>query len=118
MFDNGVVMIGIEELIDEVRLFWHVLVEAGERLHEGESITMGMRAVLEYVDRNGPATVPKIARARRVTRQHIQALVSALLERKLVLAASNPGHRRSPLIQLAPKEKGTIVRIKRREEQF
>ena len=37
---------------------------------------MAQRAVLEYLLINGPATVPAIARARRVTRQHMQALVN------------------------------------------
>jgi len=43
-----------------------------------------MRAVLEGLDRSGPRTVPAMARARLVTRQHIQTILNELLERKLV----------------------------------
>ena len=48
----------VDELLDQVRLLWHVLVQAAERLHEGEPVTLGMRAVMEFLARNGPTTVP------------------------------------------------------------
>ena len=41
-----VIMEPIEELLNQVRLLWHVMVRTAERLHEGESVTLGMRAVL------------------------------------------------------------------------
>jgi DNA-binding MarR family transcriptional regulator len=91
----------LEELIDEVRLLWNTLVQRGERLHAGESITMGQRAVLEFLLRNGPTTVPNVARSRRVSRQHIQALVDPLLERGLVQPLSTR-HKRSVLLRLSP----------------
>ena len=76
---------------------------------------MGMRAVLEFLRRNGPATVPTIARSRGVSRQHIQALVNLLLGQHLAEAADNPAHRRSLLVQLTAKGAQTIDRMRRRE---
>jgi DNA-binding MarR family transcriptional regulator len=108
----------LDDLLDEVRLLWHVAVQATERLHDGEAVTVGMRAVLEFLARNGPTPVPDIARSRLVTRQHIQSLVNGLLELRLVSLEDNPAHRRSPLVQLAPEGERTIERMKRRERRF
>ena len=106
-----------EQLFDEVRLLWNLLVQTGERLHADEQITIAMRAVLEFLVLRGPATVPQIARGRYVTRQHIQELVNALVERGLVEMADNPAHRRSRLTRLTPLGKETIERIRRREQR-
>jgi DNA-binding MarR family transcriptional regulator len=106
-----------EKLFDEVRLLWNLLVQTGERLHANEQITIAMRAVLEFLVLRGPATVPQIARGRYVTRQHIQELVNALVERGLVEMADNPAHRRSRLTRLTPLGEETIERMRRREQR-
>jgi DNA-binding MarR family transcriptional regulator len=107
-----------DELLEQARLLWHVMVEAAERLHEDEPVTLGMRAVLEFLARNGPTAVPGIARSRHVTRQHIQALVNDLLELRLVSLGANPAHQRSALVRLTPEGQKAIERMKRRERQF
>jgi DNA-binding MarR family transcriptional regulator len=108
----------LDELFDQVRLLWHVLVQTTERLHEGEPVTLGMRAVLEFLARYGPTAVPEIARSRQVTRQHIQALVNELLELRLVSLDDNPAHRRSALVRLTAEGQKTVDRMMRRERQF
>jgi DNA-binding MarR family transcriptional regulator len=105
----------LEGLLDQVRLLWHVMVQAAERLHEGEPVTLGMRAVLEFLARNGPTPVPNIARSRQVTRQHIQVLVNRLLELRLVSLDENPAHQRSALVRLTPEGQKLIDRMTRRE---
>lgn len=110
-------MEAVEALLDEVRLLWHAMVQTGERLHEQEPVTLGMRAIAEFLARNGPATVPHIARSRHVTRQHVQSLVNALLEPGLVALATNPEHRRSSLVRLTPEGLKVIERMKRREQR-
>lgn len=105
----------LDQLIDEVRLLWNSLVRSGERLHVGEPITMGMRAVLEYLGRSGPTAVPDIARSRRVSRQHIQALVNALLDVRCVEFLKNPAHKRSALVALSARGQRTLDRMRRRE---
>lgn len=104
-----------ERLINEVRLLYQSMVQVGEAVHQGSNISMGMRAVLEYLSRNGDTTVPQIARARRVTRQRIQTLVNALLTMNLVTHASNPASKRSPLISLTEKGAATIHSMRQRE---
>jgi len=105
----------VEELINEVRLLYQSLIQIGDEIHAGSNITMGMRAVLEYLDRNGDATVPQIARARRVTRQRIQALVNPLLKLGLVRSVSNPASKRSSLIRLTQAGAKTILDMRRLE---
>jgi DNA-binding MarR family transcriptional regulator len=105
----------IEHLINEVRLFYQSLVQIGDELHRESNISMGMRAVLEYLDRNGDTTVPRMARARRVTRQRIQTLVNSLFELDLATSISNPESKRSPLITLTNKGATTILDMRRLE---
>jgi DNA-binding MarR family transcriptional regulator len=108
----------LESLVNEVRLLWNLLVQRGSDLHAAETVTVGMRAVLEALLREGPSTVPAIARRRNVTRQHVQMLVNALLERGLVTLSPNPSHRRSSLVTLTRQGGATIRRMKRREERL
>lgn len=108
-------MSGIEKLLNEVRLLYHLLILVGGQLHSTEPITLGMRSVLEHLAREGPATVPGIARARYVTRQHIQVLVNGLLNLKLVELQDNPAHRRSALVGLTPEGRRTIQRMLAKE---
>jgi DNA-binding MarR family transcriptional regulator len=112
-----IVMNELEHLLDEVRLLWHASVQSGERLHAQEPVTLGMRAVLEFLLAHGPATVPLVARSRRVSRQHIQGLVNSLLELDLVALGANPAHRRSGLVRLTPQGQQVIDRMKRRERR-
>jgi DNA-binding MarR family transcriptional regulator len=104
-----------EQLINEVRLLYQSMIQVGEHIHQGSNISMGMRAVLEYLDRNGATTVPQMAKARRVTRQRIQTLVNALAAMRLVEAKDNPASKRSPLIALTPEGARTILEMRRRE---
>lgn len=108
----------VEDLLEQVRLTWHVTVQAAERLHRDEPVTLGMRAVLEFLAQHGATAVPEVARSRHVTRQHIQALVNDLLELRLVSLADNPAHRRSALIRLTQEGRKAIERMKRRERRF
>lgn len=98
----------LDSVINEVRLLYQSLVQIGDALHSGLKISMGMRAVLEYLERHGDTTVPDIARERRVTRQRIQTLANALLERDWITTRDNPASRRSPLLALTPTGVRTI----------
>lgn len=107
-----------EQLINEVRLLYQSLVQMGEKIHKGSTISMGMRAVLEYLDRNGRTTVPQMAKARRVTRQRIQTLVNALLAEGLVEIQPNPASKRSPLVGLCESGAGKILQMREHEGRF
>ncbi len=63
-----------------------------------DRVTVAMRAVLERLLEHGPRTVPQLARDLDLARQGVQRTVSELEELGYVAAASNPAHRRSPLV--------------------
>ena len=108
----------IEALLNEVRLLFHRIVQVGEHLHADEPVTMGMRGVLEFLLRNGPATVPDIARSRSVTRQHIQILANDLLQQDLVEFEENPLHKRSSFVTLSKDGERAIQRMRTRESRL
>jgi DNA-binding MarR family transcriptional regulator len=77
-----------------------------------------MRAVAEYLLIHGPATTPHIARARGVSRQHIQVQVNSLEQLRLVAIEVNPEHRRSVIVRLTSSGRALIERMRRRERQY
>ena len=107
----------VEGLIDETRLLFHRMKLAAEQLHRAEETTAGMRGVLFGLDRSGPQTVPQMARARPVSRQHIQMLVNPLVERRCVELVDNPAHKRSKLVRLTPRGRKLVDRMRRRESK-
>ena len=102
-------------VVDETRTLFHRLRHAAERVHEADRLSAGERAVLMELASHGPRTVPAMAGARPVSRQHIQALVNPLLEKGLVELAANPRHQRSKLVQLTRKGRAVTTRVAARE---
>jgi DNA-binding MarR family transcriptional regulator len=90
----------LEALLDLLRGCGHRLGTVADRLHQDGAGTAVRRDVLRALDHGGPQTVPDIARARDVSRQHIQSVVNGLLDDGLVERAPNPAHRRSRLVRL------------------
>lgn len=95
---------------------FHALKQWGKTFHDGSGLGAGMRGVLELLLRSGGMTVPDMARARGVSRQHVQQQVDALLEGDLVERTANPAHRRSPMIALSDRGRALIQNM-RAEEQ-
>ncbi len=107
----------VTSVIDEVRLLNNRLIELVEDLHRDSGISASQRAVLEFIHRHGPATVPTIARTRGVTRQHIQTISNELRTLDLVEPQENPAHQRSPMITLTHNGQRTIEHIFQRERE-
>lgn len=104
-----------QELFTETQLLFHAVKQWAETLHEGLELTVAMRGVLELILCDGPATVPAMARARAVSRQHIQQQVDALLDRGLVERLDNPAHKRSSNIALTDKGRALIQTLRAEE---
>lgn len=98
-------------LFDEARLMLHRSVLAIERLHADNGVSVPMRAVLEFIRAHEAHTVSGIARARSVSRQHIQMIVNDLLDAGLVERTDNPNHLRAPLIGLTVEGVAVIDRL-------
>ncbi|MEX0346465.1 MAG: MarR family winged helix-turn-helix transcriptional regulator [Rhizobiaceae bacterium] len=102
-------------LIVEIRGAFHDLAEFSSAANADLAITAAMRAVMEYLDGNGAEAVPNIARAKNVSRQHIQQLADALVETGLAKWKDNPRHKRSALLTLTAEGKKRFAEIRRRE---
>jgi DNA-binding MarR family transcriptional regulator len=102
-------------LVEETAALFHRLRAIAEILHEQGEMSGGRRSVLLGLERLGPQTVPQMARARPVSRQHIQILVNGLLEDEYVELIPNPAHKRSGLVQLTAKGREFIVEMRKRE---
>ncbi len=102
-------------LLHETRLLSHALTQWSETVHAELGMTAAMRGVLELILRGGGATVPDMARARGVSRQHIQQQVDALLERGMLERQDNPAHKRSSMIALTDKGRALILNMRAEE---
>ena len=63
----------------------------------------GLWGLLRILKLEGPRTVPQIARARSVARQHVQKLANEMAAEGLIEFIDNPAHRRSKLMRLTRK---------------
>ena len=89
----------INALLAEVNALALRLRQLGRRQAHG-GLPAAESMVLEILRREGPRTVPQIAKTRLTSRQNIQILVNALAARGLVEFIGNPAHKRSALIRL------------------
>jgi DNA-binding MarR family transcriptional regulator len=105
-------------VVDETRLLFHRMKVVADQIHHREDISAGMRGVLMSLDNLGPQSVPQMARARPVSRQHIQILVNSLLEEGRVELVDNPAHKRSNLVRLTRSGKRLVGAMERREVQL
>jgi len=97
----------VRAVVDEaVALFWRVRYVA-DQIHTAGGRSETARGVLRGLVRYGARTVPQLAFARSVTRQHTQEVVDGLVADGLVQRVANPAHARSYLI--VPTRRGTAV---------
>lgn len=78
-------------------------IEALTRAIGGFAQAGGEWGVLKTLIRQGPHTVPDIARSRPVSRQHCQTIVNHLAEKGYVEFIENPRHKRSVLVRATRK---------------
>jgi DNA-binding MarR family transcriptional regulator len=108
----------IEQLVYETTALHHRMKIVVAELHGGGELAAGKRGILKGIEIRGPQTVPQMARARPVSRQHIRASMEPLLAEGLVQYVDNPHHKRSKLVDLTPKGAARLEAINRRESAF
>ena len=108
----------VAALIDEATRLARRLRAATGPVHSRGTLSRGQRGVLAELERSGPRTVPQIARARSVTRQHVQALANALAGEGLVEFADNPVHKRSRLVRLTRAGREWLEELNERETRY
>ncbi len=99
----------------EVRACFNRLKAVADAMHADLGVTASLRAVIESLAEGGPQTVPQIARAKGVTRQHIQVSADALVADGFAVFADNPAHKRSQLLDLTPKGTRAFATMRSRE---
>ncbi len=74
----------------------------------------GAYGLLRSLSESGPQTVPALARARPVARQHIQRMANEMAAQGLVEFIANPAHKRSRLLSLTPEGAGLYAALSAR----
>ena len=80
-----------------------------------QGLSIGVRAVLDLLNENGPMTVPQMGRAQALSRQFVQRMVNDAAAQHLVEAIPNPAHQRSSLIGLTDGGRAAITAVTARE---
>jgi DNA-binding MarR family transcriptional regulator len=105
----------LDRVFTETVALFHRLRAVAEEVHGQGEMTAGKRGILKDLAHLGPQTVPQMARARPVSRQHIQLLVNMLEADGYVQLVENPAHKRSLLVCLTP-EGEALFRTMRQQE--
>jgi len=103
------------EITAQVRQFFQLLRSISDNQLEQVGINSSHRALLEFLYLNPPQSVPQIAKKKSVSRQHIQTIVNALLDRNLIELVDNPNHIRSSFIRLTKEGKVVFELIREKE---
>ena len=101
----------LARLFEEVVRFYLSLTHTATLMYRHGQLSGPRRTLLVMLSRTGPFTVAQIAKARRESRQRVQPLVNALVRAGALAYASNPAHKRSPLITVTPKGQKTVQYI-------
>jgi DNA-binding MarR family transcriptional regulator len=97
----------LRAVVDETIGLFHRVRWVAEQIYCEGGRPTARRGILRGLARFGPRTVPQLARARSVTRQHTQEVVDRLVADRLVELIANPTHKRSPLVRILPR--GTAI---------
>lgn len=89
---------------------------AGEKIGATTPAGAGSWGLLRSLATEGPQTVPQLARARPVSRQHIQTLANELAAQDLVEFVDNPAHRRSKLVAITAEGERRLAEVTERIE--
>lgn len=111
-------LIALQHVYDENESLYHQSSSFIEAVYGHGAVSMGRRGVLLALYRDGPQTVPQMARQKSVSRQYIQTLVNRLVEEGYVELIDNAGHKRSHLIQLTEEGKEYMLRMRKREAEI
>jgi DNA-binding MarR family transcriptional regulator len=78
-------------------------IEAITEATAGFATAGGEWGVLRTLVKEGPQTVPEMARSRPISRQHCQTICNALEQQGLVEFVDNPKHKKSKLVRTTRK---------------
>jgi len=104
----------LQHLSAENAALFHKLRVFANSVHEMGELD---RSLVSALDRDGAQTVPHLAKARGVSRQHVQTAINGLIEAKAVASAANPAHRRSNLLELTAAGRKLAESLREKEAE-
>lgn len=114
---RSIIMERCKESSDAYQITWLVrrifrsMSHVSNRRLEAYGITVGDRALMEFLYPDNSLSVPGIAEKYNVSRQHVQKTVNPLLKANLIASVKNPNHKRSPLLKLTAKGRTLFEKI-------
>jgi DNA-binding MarR family transcriptional regulator len=108
----------VDALLAEVNALSTQLRQPARSANAEDQLLAAEVSVLQIVEKLGPQTVPRIARARLTSRQNIQVLVNRLIAAGCLEANRNPRHKRSVVIGLAARGKNLLATAANHHEQI
>jgi DNA-binding MarR family transcriptional regulator len=112
---NGSIHDELEILFEETVDLANRLKKQARHTHRGEQLSASGRILLQSLQLQGAQTVPALAHIRSTSRQNIQVLVNRLAAAGFIEFVSNPGHKRSDLVQLTDAGRGLLSTANERE---
>jgi len=103
----------VQTVVDETIALYRWLAWIAEELYGSDARGAARRWTLRRLHRDGPKTVPALARIRAVRRQTLQPIIDQLAAEHLVTLAPNPAHARSPLVILTERGVAMVARLDR-----
>ena len=107
----------LRAVIDETIALFHRIRWVAEQIYGEAGRSTARRGVLRGLVRFGPQTVPQLARARGVSRQHVQEVADALARDGLLAWLPNPRHARSRLARATPKGEALVLELDRVDDR-
>ena len=101
----------LRAVVDETIALFHRVRWVAEQIYVADGRSLPRRGILRGLVRYGPRTVPQLARARAVTRQHTQEVVDQLVADGLVERVTNPAHARSRLIRATARGAAVVAQM-------
>ena len=107
----------VQAVVDETIALFHWLSWVSDQIYGEGARGAARRWTLRRLRRDGPRTVPELARARAIRRQSIQPVVDALVRDGLVVAMPNPRHARSVRFAITDHGAKLVERLDRVDDR-
>jgi len=101
----------LRAVVDETIALFHRVRWVAEQIYVPDGRSLPRRGILRGLVRYGPRTVPQLALARSVTRQHTQEVVDGLVAAGLAELVANPAHARSRLVRATARGVAVVAQM-------
>jgi DNA-binding MarR family transcriptional regulator len=105
----------LNELLFEVDALAHQLRKTDFHLQQGQGLLAPGRAMLQILAKEGAQTVPSIAAKQNASRQNVQIIANRFAQQGLAEFRTNPGHKKSDLLEITNKGRQVLAASRDRE---